>query len=208
MTDDERRIEHRLPLRGRDVARRRAGKGDSDGEGGEGGVQKPHAIDTAGVCAGFGEIVVTASATAPAAARCPIRLATGRPGPWVLTFPFPWRRRLAQDGALFGVLTRLFVESVERFYEERAARRGACGAAATGSPERRSPASDTGPSRRSRCSAPSRPLAGRRRAARGHGVADHEETASRRAASDVQRDFKIPTGGVKQDIVAHGRSIS
>jgi hypothetical protein len=42
--------------------------------------------------------------------------------PWVLTFPFPWRRRLAQDGALFGVLTRIFVESVERFYEERAAR--------------------------------------------------------------------------------------
>ncbi|XYH99454.1 hypothetical protein ACMHYB_06715 [Sorangium sp. So ce1128] len=41
---------------------------------------------------------------------------------WVLTFPFPWRRRLAQDGALFGVLTRIFVESVERFYEERAAR--------------------------------------------------------------------------------------
>ncbi|WP_165373800.1 transposase [Sorangium cellulosum] len=29
---------------------------------------------------------------------------------------------------MFGVLTRIFVESVERFYEERAARRGACGA--------------------------------------------------------------------------------
>ncbi|WP_438000647.1 transposase zinc-binding domain-containing protein [Sorangium sp. So ce185] len=52
--------------------------------------------------------------------------------PWVLTFPFPWRRRLAQDGALFGVLTRIFVESVERFYEERAARRGACGAVKSG----------------------------------------------------------------------------
>ncbi|WP_437933934.1 transposase [Sorangium sp. So ce341] len=50
----------------------------------------------------------------------------------VLTFPFPWRRRLAQDGALFGVLTRIFVESVERFYEERAARRGACGAVQSG----------------------------------------------------------------------------
>ncbi|WP_199694462.1 transposase zinc-binding domain-containing protein, partial [Sorangium cellulosum] len=48
--------------------------------------------------------------------------------PWGVTSPFPWRRRLAQDGALFGVLTRIFVESVERFYEERAARRGACGA--------------------------------------------------------------------------------
>ncbi|WP_437306089.1 hypothetical protein [Sorangium sp. So ce388] len=52
--------------------------------------------------------------------------------PWVLTFPFPWRRRLAQDGALFGVLTRIFVESVERFHEERAARRGACGAVKSG----------------------------------------------------------------------------
>lgn len=31
---------------------------------------------------------------------------------WVLTFPFPWRRRLAQDGALFGQLTRIFVETV------------------------------------------------------------------------------------------------
>jgi hypothetical protein len=51
---------------------------------------------------------------------------------WVLTFPFPWRRRLAQDGALFGALTRIFVESVERFYEERAVRRGARRAAKTG----------------------------------------------------------------------------
>ena len=25
---------------------------------------------------------------------------------WVLTFPFAWRRRLAQDGALFGALLR------------------------------------------------------------------------------------------------------
>ena len=33
---------------------------------------------------------------------------------WVLTFPFPWRRRLAQDGALFGKLTRIFVETVRR----------------------------------------------------------------------------------------------
>jgi hypothetical protein len=24
---------------------------------------------------------------------------------WVLTFPFPWRRRLAQDGVLLGVST-------------------------------------------------------------------------------------------------------
>ncbi|XYH98403.1 transposase [Sorangium sp. So ce1128] len=51
---------------------------------------------------------------------------------WVLTFPFPWRRRLAQDGALFVALTRLFVESVERFYQERAVRRGALSAAKSG----------------------------------------------------------------------------
>jgi hypothetical protein len=47
---------------------------------------------------------------------------------WVLTFPFPWRRRLAQDGALLGHLTRIFVEAVHAFYAERAAREGALGA--------------------------------------------------------------------------------
>ena len=47
---------------------------------------------------------------------------------WVLTFPFPWRRRLAQDGALLGNLTRIFVETVHAFYAERAAREGALGA--------------------------------------------------------------------------------
>ena len=45
---------------------------------------------------------------------------------WVLTFPFPWRR--AQDGALFGKLTRIFVETVQTFYAERAAWEGALGA--------------------------------------------------------------------------------
>jgi hypothetical protein len=39
----------------------------------------------------------------------------------VLTFPFPWRRRLAQDGALLGKLTRIFVETVQAFYAERVA---------------------------------------------------------------------------------------
>lgn len=38
---------------------------------------------------------------------------------WVLTFPFAWRRRLAQDGALFGALTRIFVRSVEKLYARR-----------------------------------------------------------------------------------------
>ena len=47
---------------------------------------------------------------------------------WVLTFPFPWRRRLSQDGALLGTLTRIFVETVHAFYSERAAREGALGA--------------------------------------------------------------------------------
>jgi Putative transposase/Transposase zinc-binding domain len=35
---------------------------------------------------------------------------------WVLTFPFAWRRRLAHDGALLRALTRIFVETVHRFY--------------------------------------------------------------------------------------------
>lgn len=47
---------------------------------------------------------------------------------WVLTFPFPWRPRLAHDGELLGALTRLFVETVQTFYAVRAARRdGALG---------------------------------------------------------------------------------
>jgi hypothetical protein len=47
---------------------------------------------------------------------------------WVLTFPFPWRRRLACDGALLGALSRIFVETVHAFYVERAAAGGALGA--------------------------------------------------------------------------------
>ncbi len=47
---------------------------------------------------------------------------------WVLTFPFPWRRRLAQDGALLGRLTRLFGETVQAFYAARAAQEGGLGA--------------------------------------------------------------------------------
>ena len=35
---------------------------------------------------------------------------------WVLTFPFRWRRRLAQDGELLGALSRLFVSTVQGFY--------------------------------------------------------------------------------------------
>jgi hypothetical protein len=37
----------------------------------------------------------------------------------VLTFPFAWRRRLAQDGELLGALPRIFVQTVHRFYAER-----------------------------------------------------------------------------------------
>ena len=40
---------------------------------------------------------------------------------WVLSFPFSWRRRLAQDGALLGRLTRIAVETVLTFYAARAA---------------------------------------------------------------------------------------
>jgi hypothetical protein len=47
---------------------------------------------------------------------------------WVLTFPFPWRRRLAQDGALLGRLTRIVTETVLAFYAARAALQGWPGA--------------------------------------------------------------------------------
>ena len=44
---------------------------------------------------------------------------------WVLTFPFPWRARLAQDGELLGRLTQIFVDTVQAFYVRRAALAGA-----------------------------------------------------------------------------------
>jgi Putative transposase/Transposase zinc-binding domain len=47
---------------------------------------------------------------------------------WVLTFPFSWRRRLAQDGALLGRLTRIAVETVLAFYAARAEEEGRPGA--------------------------------------------------------------------------------
>ena len=47
---------------------------------------------------------------------------------WVLTFPFSWRRRLAQDAALLGRLTRIAVETVLTFYAARAAEQGRPGA--------------------------------------------------------------------------------
>ena len=47
---------------------------------------------------------------------------------WVLSFPFSWRRRLAQDGALLGRLTRIAVETVLAFYAARAAEQGRPGA--------------------------------------------------------------------------------
>ena len=47
---------------------------------------------------------------------------------WVLTFPFAWRSRLGQDGALLGTLTRLFVQTVQAFYAQRAAASGVSGA--------------------------------------------------------------------------------
>ena len=43
---------------------------------------------------------------------------------WVLTFPFSWRRRLAQDAGLLGRLTRIVVET---FYVARAAQEGRLG---------------------------------------------------------------------------------
>ena len=47
---------------------------------------------------------------------------------WVLSFPFSWRRRLAQDGALLGRLTRIAVETVLTFYAARAGQEGGLGA--------------------------------------------------------------------------------
>ena len=44
---------------------------------------------------------------------------------WVLTFPFAWRKRLAYDGELLGALTRIFVETVLRFYARPGERTGA-----------------------------------------------------------------------------------
>jgi hypothetical protein len=52
---------------------------------------------------------------------------------WVLTFPFPWRRRLAQDGALLGNLTLrtsevgAVLESTVRRIERHLRRRGLLG---------------------------------------------------------------------------------
>ncbi|MBI2300048.1 MAG: hypothetical protein HYU66_14085, partial [Armatimonadetes bacterium] len=44
---------------------------------------------------------------------------------WVLSFPFAWRRRLAQDAALLVRLYGIFVDTVLGFYSERAAEEGA-----------------------------------------------------------------------------------
>ena len=38
---------------------------------------------------------------------------------WVLTFPFAWRSRLGFDAPLFSAVTRLFVQTVLRFYTQR-----------------------------------------------------------------------------------------
>ena len=53
---------------------------------------------------------------------------------WVLTFPFSWRRRLAQDGALLGRLTRMVVETVLAFYAARAGTVGSARRAAQSPP--------------------------------------------------------------------------
>jgi hypothetical protein len=63
--------------------------------------------------------VITQSATAPNLVQRVLPEVDLRP--WLLTFPFAWRRRRAQDGALLGKLTHLFVDMVLRFDAERAA---------------------------------------------------------------------------------------
>jgi hypothetical protein len=47
---------------------------------------------------------------------------------WVLTSPFSWRRRLAQDAGLLGRRTRIVVETVLTSYAARAAPEGRLGA--------------------------------------------------------------------------------
>ncbi len=46
---------------------------------------------------------------------------------WVLTVPFPWRKRLAYDGALLGAVTRVFVSTVLGFYRDRLREEGVTG---------------------------------------------------------------------------------
>jgi len=43
---------------------------------------------------------------------------------WVLTFPFPWRKRLGYDAKLLAALTRIFVTTVLAFYTRRMAKEG------------------------------------------------------------------------------------
>ena len=47
---------------------------------------------------------------------------------WVMTLPYAWRRRVAYDGALLGLLTRVFVKTVLAFYRKRIHRKGESGA--------------------------------------------------------------------------------
>jgi len=47
---------------------------------------------------------------------------------WVFTFPFPWRKRLAYDGALLGAVTRITVSTVLGFYRTRLRKEGVAGA--------------------------------------------------------------------------------
>jgi len=47
---------------------------------------------------------------------------------WVLTLPYAWRKRVAYDGALLGLLTRIFVKTVLAFYRKRIHRKGESGA--------------------------------------------------------------------------------
>ena len=46
---------------------------------------------------------------------------------WVLTVPFPWRKRLGYDGPMLGAFVRKFADAVLSFYRRRAARDGVQG---------------------------------------------------------------------------------
>jgi hypothetical protein len=77
---------------------------------------KPSAARGAPRAAATGMVVTSGASMHPAVDRGPI------------TTELAWRRRLGQDGALLGTLTRLFVQTVHAFYTERAAASGVTGA--------------------------------------------------------------------------------
>ena len=102
---------------------------------------------------------------------------------WVLTFPFSWRRRLAQDGALLGRLTRIFVETVHRFYAARAAQEGGAAPRPARSPWCRGPRPICGSTRTCTWSFSMAPSTSRAASSPGTGSATSRPARSERCSS-------------------------